>query len=36
MGYVQFKVIATDPSPYCVVSSETVVYCAVDPIQLEV
>lgn len=36
MRAVEFKVIETDPAPYCVVSPETVVHCEGEPIKREV
>ena len=36
MRAVEFKVIETDPNPYCVVSPETVVHCEGEPIKREV
>merc|ERR1712168_517132 len=35
MRAVEFKVIETDPAPYCVVSPETVVHCEGEPIKRE-
>ena len=36
MRAVEFKVVETDPSPYCVVSPETVIHCEGEPIKREV
>ena len=36
MRAVEFKVVETDPSPYCVVSPETIIHCEGDPIKREV
>ena len=36
MRAVEFKVIETDPSPYCVVAPETVIHCEGEPIKREV
>ena len=33
---MEFKVVETDPSPYCVVSPETVIHCEGEPIKREV
>ena len=35
MRAVEFKVIDTDPSPYCIVAPETVIHCEGDPIKRE-
>jgi transitional endoplasmic reticulum ATPase len=35
MRAVEFKVVDTDPSPYCVVSQDTVIYSEGDPIKRE-
>jgi len=35
MRAVEFKVVETDPSPYCVVSPETIIHCEGDPIKRE-
>lgn len=35
MRAVEFKVVETDPSPYCVVSPETVIHCEGEPIKRE-
>ncbi|CAF1246011.1 unnamed protein product [Rotaria sordida] len=32
---VEFKVIETDPSPYCIVAPDTVIHCEGDPIKRE-
>ena len=36
MRAVEFKVIETDPTPYCIVSSDTVIHCEGDPVKREV
>lgn len=36
MRAIEFKVVETDPSPYCIVASDTVIYCDGDPIKREV
>ena len=33
MRAVEFKVIETDPSPYCIVAPDTVIHCDGDPIK---
>ncbi|XP_075245057.1 transitional endoplasmic reticulum ATPase-like [Convolutriloba macropyga] len=35
MRAVEFKIIETDPSPCCIVSSETVIHCEGDPVKRE-
>ncbi|EPZ35664.1 Transitional endoplasmic reticulum ATPase [Rozella allomycis CSF55] len=35
MRAVEFKVVECDPSPYCIVSNETVIHCEGDPIKRE-
>ncbi|CAF1355229.1 unnamed protein product [Adineta steineri] len=35
MRAVEFKVIETDPSPYCIVTPDTVIHCEGDPIKRE-
>ncbi|KAG8041766.1 hypothetical protein G9C98_007070 [Cotesia typhae] len=35
MRPVEFKVIETDPSPFCIVAPETVIHCEGDPIKRE-
>lgn len=35
MRTVEFKVVETDPSPYCIVAPDTVVHCEGDPIKRE-
>ncbi|CAF1679132.1 unnamed protein product, partial [Didymodactylos carnosus] len=35
MRAVEFKVIETDPAPYCIVAPDTVIYCEGDPIKRE-
>ncbi|CAF0823596.1 unnamed protein product [Adineta steineri] len=35
MRAVEFKVIETDPSPYCIVAPDTVIHCEGDPIKRE-
>lgn len=36
MRAVEFKVVETDPSPYCIVAYDTVIHCEGDPIKREV
>lgn len=36
MRSVEFKVVGTDPSPYCIVAPDTVLHCDGDPIKREV
>lgn len=36
MRAIEFKVVETDPSPYCIVASDTVIYCDGEPIKREV
>ncbi len=33
---IEFKVIKTEPSPYCIVAPETIIHCEGEPIQREV
>lgn len=33
---MEFKVVGTDPSPYCIVAPDTVLHCDGDPIKREV
>ena len=35
MRAVEFKVVETDPSPYCIVAPDTVIHCEGDPIPRE-
>jgi transitional endoplasmic reticulum ATPase len=35
MRAVEFKVVETDPEPYCIVSPETVIHCEGEPIKRE-
>ncbi|KAJ3176905.1 AAA ATPase cdc48 [Gaertneriomyces sp. JEL0708] len=35
MRAVEFKVVETDPAPYCIVAQETVIHCEGDPIKRE-
>ncbi|CAF4970628.1 unnamed protein product [Rotaria sp. Silwood1] len=35
MHAVEFKVIVTEPSPYCIVTSRTIIHCDGDPIKRE-
>ncbi|XP_069128020.1 transitional endoplasmic reticulum ATPase isoform X1 [Argopecten irradians] len=35
MRGVEFKVIATDPDPYCIVAPETVIHCEGEPVKRE-
>ena len=36
MRPVEFKVIETDPAPFCIVAPDTVIHCDGDPIKREV
>lgn len=36
MRAVEFKVVETEPSPYCIVAPDTVIHCDGDPIKREV
>lgn len=36
MRAVEFKVVGTDPGPYCIVAPDTVIHCEGDPIKREV
>lgn len=36
MRAVEFKVVETDPAPYCIVSQDTVIYCEGEPVKREV
>lgn len=36
MRAVEFKVVETDPSPYCIVAPDTLIHCEGDPIKREV
>lgn len=36
MRSVEFKVVLTDPEPYCIVAPDTVIFCDGDPIKREV
>lgn len=36
MRAIEFKVVETDPAPYCIVASDTVIHCDGDPIKREV
>ena len=36
MRAVEFKVVETDPAPYCIVAPDTVIHCEGDPIKREV
>ena len=33
---MEFKVIETDPSPYCIVAPDTVIHCEGEPVKREV
>ena len=33
MRSVEFKVVETDPSPYCIVAPDTEIYCEGEPIR---
>jgi len=35
MRAVEFKVVETDPAPYCIVAQDTVIHCEGDPIKRE-
>lgn len=35
MRAVEFKVVETDPSPYCIVAPDTVIHCEGEPIKRE-
>ena len=35
-GDVEFKIIDTEPSPYCIVSDSTAIHCEGDPVKREV
>ena len=36
MRAVEFKVVGTEPEPYCIVAPDTVIHCEGDPIKREV
>lgn len=36
MRAVEFKVIETDPTPYCIVAPDTVIHCEGEPVKREV
>lgn len=36
MRTVEFKVVETDPPPYCIVAPDTVIHCEGEPIKREV
>lgn len=36
MRAVEFKVVETDPIPYCIVAPDTVIHCEGEPIKREV
>ena len=36
MRAVEFKVVETDPTPYCIVAPDTVIHCEGEPIKREV
>ena len=36
MRAVEFKVVETDPNPYCIVAPDTVIHCEGEPIKREV
>lgn len=36
MRVVEFKVVETDPGPFCIVAPDTVIHCEGDPIKREV
>lgn len=33
---MEFKVVETDPNPYCIVAPDTVIHCEGEPIKREV
>ena len=35
MRAVEFKVIETDPTPYCIVAPDTVIHCEGEPVKRE-
>ena len=35
MRAVEFKIIETDPSPYCIVAPDTVIHCEGEPVKRE-
>lgn len=35
MRAVEFKIVETDPEPYCVVAPDTVIHCEGEPIKRE-
>jgi transitional endoplasmic reticulum ATPase len=35
MHPVEFKVVETDPSPYCIVAPDTVIHCEGEPVKRE-
>ena len=35
MRAVEFKIVETDPTPYCIVASDTVILCEGEPIKRE-
>ena len=36
MRAVEFKIIETDPAPYCIVAPDTVIHCEGEPVKREV
>ena len=36
MRAVEFKVVETDPAPYCIVAPDTVIHCEGEPVRREV
>lgn len=36
MRAIEFKVVETEPVPYCIVAPDTVIHCEGDPIKREV
>ena len=36
MRAVEFKVVETDPSPFCIVAPDTIIHCEGDPVKREV
>ena len=35
MRAVEFKIVETDPSPYCIVAPDTIIHCESEPIKRE-
>ncbi len=36
MHPVEFKVVETEPAPYCIVAPDTVIFCEGEPVKREV